>query len=134
MTARAQLKLAGANLVELLPGDGQTSIAGRLTLDVTAEGTGLSPIALIGSLGGGGTFTFENGRLARLDPAAFAAVIRAIDQGLPIDATRVQRPHGCGARQRLAADHLGRRRDHRQRRADTPEQHHGARRQAPISR
>jgi uncharacterized protein involved in outer membrane biogenesis len=90
LTARAQLKLAGANLVELLPGDGQTSIAGRLTLDLTAEGTGLSPIALIGSLGGGGTFTFENGRLARLDPAAFAAVIRAIDQGLPIDTTRVR--------------------------------------------
>jgi large subunit ribosomal protein L24 len=90
LTARAQLKLAGANLVELLPGDGQPSIAGRLTLDLTAEGTGLSPIALIGSLGGGGSFTFENGRLARLDPAAFAAVIRAIDQGLPIDTTRVR--------------------------------------------
>jgi len=90
LTARAQVKLAGANLVELLPGDGQPSIAGRLTLDLTAEGTGLSPIALIGSLGGGGTFTLENARLARLDPAAFAAVIRAVDQGLPIDTTRVR--------------------------------------------
>ena len=34
---------------------------GRLTLDVTAEGTGMSPVALIGSLGGSGTFTLESG-------------------------------------------------------------------------
>jgi hypothetical protein len=32
----------------------------------------------------------ENGRLARLDPAAFETVIRAVDQGLPIDANRVR--------------------------------------------
>ncbi len=90
LTARAQVKLTGGNLAELLPGDGPPSLTGRLTLDVAAEGTGLSPIALIGSLGGSGTFMLENGRLARLDPAAFAAVIRAVDQGLPIDATRVR--------------------------------------------
>jgi uncharacterized protein involved in outer membrane biogenesis len=86
--ARTRMRLAGANAAELLPGDG--SLSGRLTLDVTAEGTGMSPIALIGSLGGSGTFMLENARLARLDPAAFNAVIRAVDQGLPIDATRVR--------------------------------------------
>jgi large subunit ribosomal protein L24 len=32
----------------------------------------------------------ENGRLARLNPAAFDAVIRAVDQGLPIETTRVR--------------------------------------------
>ena len=37
-------------------------LSGRLTLDVTAEGGRLSPIALIGSLAGSGTFTLENGR------------------------------------------------------------------------
>ncbi len=50
----------------------------------------MSPVALVGSLDGGGTFTLEGGRLARLDPAAFDAVIRAVDQGLPIDANRVR--------------------------------------------
>src|SRR5256885_11953655 len=50
----------------------------------------MSPIALIGSLGGSGTFMLENARLTRLDPGAFNAVIRAVDQGLPIDATRVR--------------------------------------------
>jgi large subunit ribosomal protein L24 len=88
LTVRAQLRLSGANLPELLPGDGPALLTGRLALDVTAEGAGLSPIALIGSLGGSGSFTLENARLARVDPAAFAAIIRAVDQGLPIDATR----------------------------------------------
>jgi uncharacterized protein involved in outer membrane biogenesis len=87
-TARTRIRVAGANAAELLPGDG--SLSGRLTLDVTAEGAGMSPIALIGSLAGSGTFTLENARLARLDPSAFNTVIRAVDQGLPIDAVRVR--------------------------------------------
>jgi large subunit ribosomal protein L24 len=50
----------------------------------------MSPIALIGSLGGSGTFSLQDGRLARLDPMAFDAMIRAVDQGLPIDLVRVR--------------------------------------------
>jgi uncharacterized protein involved in outer membrane biogenesis len=88
LTARSRVQLAGANAAELLPGDGLLS--GRLTLDVNVEGSGMSPIALIGSLGGSGTFTLEKGRVVRLDPAAFDAVIRAVDQGLPIDTIRVR--------------------------------------------
>ena len=88
LTARSRIQLAGASAAELLPGDGLVS--GRLTLDLNVEGTGMSPIALIGSLGGGGTFTLEKGRVVRLDPAAFDAVIRAVDQGLPIDAARIR--------------------------------------------
>jgi large subunit ribosomal protein L24 len=88
LIARTRVRLSGANAAELLPGDGLLS--GRLTFDITAEGTGMSPIALIGSLGGSGTFMLENARLARLDPGAFNAVIRAVDQGLPIDAIKVR--------------------------------------------
>jgi len=88
VSAHGHVRFAGANAAELLPGDG--ALSGRLTLDLTAEGTGMSAVALVGSLDGGGTFTLENGRLARLDPAAFDAVIRAVDQGLPIDAIRVR--------------------------------------------
>jgi large subunit ribosomal protein L24 len=72
----------------MLPGDGL--ISGRLAFDVSAEGTGMSAGALIGSLEGGGRFTLENGKLGRLDPAAFEAVIRAVDRGLPIDANSVR--------------------------------------------
>ena len=88
LTARGRMRLTGANAAELLPGEG--ALSGRLTLDVTAEGTGMSPVALVGSLAGSGSFTLENARAARLDPAAFETVIRAVDQGLPIDATRVR--------------------------------------------
>lgn len=88
LTARSRVKLAGANAAELLPGDGLLS--GRLTLDVNVEGTGMSAVALVGSLGGSGTFVLERGRVVRLDPDAFDAVIRAVDGGLPIDAIRVR--------------------------------------------
>jgi large subunit ribosomal protein L24 len=88
LTARSSVKLAGASAAELLPGDGLLS--GRLTLDVNVEGTGMSAVALVGSLGGSGTFVLERGRVVRLDPDAFDAVIRAVDGGLPIDAIRVR--------------------------------------------
>ena len=50
----------------------------------------MSAVALVGSLGGSGTFVLERGRVVRLDPDAFDAVIRAVDGGLPIDAIRVR--------------------------------------------
>jgi hypothetical protein len=88
LAARGRLRLTGTNAGELLPGEG--SLSGRLTLDVSAEGSGMSPVALVGSLAGSGSFTLENARAARLDPAAFDTVIRAVDQGLPIDAIKVR--------------------------------------------
>jgi large subunit ribosomal protein L24 len=88
LIARTRIGLAGANAAELLPGDG--AISGRLRLEVSAEGTGMSAVALIGSLEGSGSFTLENGRVARLDPRAFEVVIRAVDQGLPIESNRLR--------------------------------------------
>src|SRR5947208_1530157 len=35
-------------------------------------------------------FTLENASIARLNPGAFATVIRAVDQGLPIDPVRLR--------------------------------------------
>ncbi|HET7020241.1 MAG TPA: AsmA family protein [Xanthobacteraceae bacterium] len=88
LTARTRLRLVGANAAELLPGDG--SLSGRLTLDATAEGAGMSPVALVGSLAGSGSFTLENARATRLDPGAFDNIVRAVDQGLPIDGVKVR--------------------------------------------
>jgi uncharacterized protein involved in outer membrane biogenesis len=88
LIARSRIRLTDANAADILPGDGL--ISGRLAFDVSAEGTGMSAGALIGSLDGGGTFTLENGRLARLDPTAFDTVMRAVDRGLPIDAISVR--------------------------------------------
>jgi large subunit ribosomal protein L24 len=90
LSARGKFKFAGADVAELLPGDGRPPMSGRLTFDVDLAGTGRSPVALIGSLQGGGTFTLQDGGIMRLDPAAFEAVVRNVDQGLPIDATRIR--------------------------------------------
>jgi large subunit ribosomal protein L24 len=87
MIGRMGGKLSGADAAELLPGN--RTISGRLTSEISVEGSGMSAVALIGSLQGKGTFTLEDGRLARLSPAAFASIIHAIDQGLPIDAVRL---------------------------------------------
>src|SRR5205807_1345265 len=73
LSAHGKLRLAEADVAELLPGDGRPPLSGRLTYDVEFAGTGRSPVALIGSLQGGGTFTLQDGRIMRLDPAAFEA-------------------------------------------------------------
>jgi large subunit ribosomal protein L24 len=88
LTARTRLRLVGVNAAELLPGDG--SLSGRLTLEAAAEGAGMSPVALVGSLAGSGSFSLENARATRLDPGAFDNIVRAVDQGLSIDAVRVR--------------------------------------------
>jgi hypothetical protein len=49
----------------------------------------LSPVALIGSLRGSGKFVLADAQFAGLDPRAFDAVTRAVDQGLAIDAVRI---------------------------------------------
>jgi large subunit ribosomal protein L24 len=89
LTVRSRIGLAAVNIGELLPVGG-APLSGQLTLDVELEGIGRSMSAVIGSLGGGGTFTLQDGRITRLDPAAFDAIIRNVDQGLPIDAIRIR--------------------------------------------
>ncbi len=87
--ARSRVRLTRADMTALLPGD-RPPMSGRLNLDAEIEGRGRSPVALIGSLQGKGSFSIEDGRFARLDPSAFDAVIRSVDQGLPIEVTRIK--------------------------------------------
>ena len=88
LAAHGHVRFVNANADELLPGDGVLS--GRITLDMTAKGSGRSASALIGSLAGNGSFTLQNGKVEHLDPTVFDAVIRAVDGGLPVDAARVR--------------------------------------------
>jgi uncharacterized protein involved in outer membrane biogenesis len=88
MVGRMALRVTGADAADLLPGDG--TISGRLTSEISVEGSGMSAEALVGSLQGRGTFMLEDGRLVRLNPASFAAIIRAVEQGLPIDPVRLR--------------------------------------------
>jgi large subunit ribosomal protein L24 len=64
-------------------------IAGTLALSGEADGAGLSPLALIGSLQGSGKFALTGAQLSGLDPRAFDAVTRAVDRGLVVDQVRI---------------------------------------------
>lgn len=90
LNAASRVRLAGVNIGELLPTEGEPALSGHLTADLNLEGTGRSAIALVGSLKGGGTFTLQDGRVARIDPQAFDTIIRNVDQGLPIDVNRIR--------------------------------------------
>jgi len=89
LTTRAQILLAGADAAALFPWAARPPISGSLELMADVTGTGLSPVALVGSLKGSGKIVLVNGRIASLDPRAFDAVTRAVDQGLVIDAGRI---------------------------------------------
>jgi uncharacterized protein involved in outer membrane biogenesis len=90
LRARSLVRLTKADMTALFHTDSRL-VAGRLSLDADLEGRGRSPLALIGSLQGKGFFSIEDGKFARLDPSAFDAVIRSVDQGLPIEATPIRR-------------------------------------------
>jgi large subunit ribosomal protein L24 len=64
-------------------------VSGSLDFSAETAGSGLSPVALIGSLQGAGKVTLSNGQFSGLDPRTFDAVTRAVDLGLPIDGTRI---------------------------------------------
>jgi uncharacterized protein involved in outer membrane biogenesis len=89
ITARSHFKFADLDAAELLGGGARAPLFGKLTADLELAGAGRSPIALIGSLEGAGKVALRDGNIARFDPAAFDAVTHAVDQGLPIDATRI---------------------------------------------
>ncbi|MDI1346251.1 MAG: AsmA-like C-terminal region-containing protein, partial [Pseudolabrys sp.] len=89
LTAQAKLSLTGADAAALLPAAARPPVTGTLDVSADVAGSGLSPVALIGSLQGTGKLTLADAQLAGLDPRAFDAVTRAVDQGLAIDAGRI---------------------------------------------
>ncbi len=92
LAAQGHLGLADVDVAALVPGDGKPPLTGRADLDIDLAGAGRSPVALVGSLNGSGNVALRDANLARLDPAAFEAVMRAVDQGLAPDAARIHDP------------------------------------------
>jgi AsmA family/AsmA-like C-terminal region len=88
LSLASQLKFTDASLVELLPGEGV--LTGHASIELKLRGTGRSPVALIGALEGEGAFSVSDGAIMRIDPAAFAAVIRSVDAGFPIDTEKIR--------------------------------------------
>lgn len=85
----AAFSLAGADAASMLPSGARPPLGGTLDLSADIEGSGLSPVALVGSLQGSGKIALADAQIAGLDPRAFDAVTRAVDQGLPIDTVRI---------------------------------------------
>ena len=83
LVADGRIELRDVDMAALLPGEG--ALSGRLSLEAMIDGSGRSPVALMGSLRGSGTFTARDASIARLDPAAFATVIGSIDAGSAIE-------------------------------------------------
>jgi AsmA-like protein len=83
------LTLAGADAASLIGAGARPPLTGALGADVSFSGSGLSPVALVGSLRGSGKITLIDAQLAGLDPRAFDAVTHAIDSGVPIEPARI---------------------------------------------
>jgi large subunit ribosomal protein L24 len=90
LTAHARISVAGADAAAWSSATAQPPFRGTGAVTAEVEGTGLSPVALIGSLKGSGKVVLTDGQIAGLDPRAFNAVIRAVDQGsVPIERNRI---------------------------------------------
>jgi len=89
MSVDGHLTLAGADATSLIGGGARPPLSGSLGIDVSFSGSGLSPVALVGSLHGGGKLTLLDAQFAGFDPRAFDAVTRAVDTGAPIEPARI---------------------------------------------
>lgn len=90
LSVSGRIALRDADAAQLLGAQNASAVSGRAGLQLQFEGSGLSPRAMVGSLNGSGRITLDKGRVAALDPKAFAAAIRSVDQGLPLDASRIR--------------------------------------------
>jgi large subunit ribosomal protein L24 len=89
LTAHAKFSLKGADAAALLHAAARPAVSGVLDLSADVEATGLSPVALVGSLRGSGTIKLANAELAGLDPRTFDTVTRAVDLGVSVDSSRI---------------------------------------------
>jgi large subunit ribosomal protein L24 len=89
ISANMRLGLSGAGAATFL-GPSMNVAAGTLTANLQCEGAGASPLGLIGSLHGNGTFDLKDARFAGIDAAAFTAAIQAAGSTGAIDLAKVQ--------------------------------------------
>ncbi len=88
LTAQARISVSRADMTRLSRAV-RPPISGLLDLTADVEGTGLSPVALVGSLKGSAKIKLADGQIVGLDPHIFGAVNSAVDQGLNIDNGRI---------------------------------------------
>jgi large subunit ribosomal protein L24 len=89
LTMQTKIDVTGAKAPQLLAALARAPVSGSVDFSAEAEGTGLSAVALIGSLKGGGKFAFTDTQIAGLDAHVFDAVTQAADHGVPIERGRI---------------------------------------------
>jgi uncharacterized protein involved in outer membrane biogenesis len=89
LTSQLKVSLSGANAATLFAWTPRPSVTGSLDLTAALTGTGLSPIALVGSLKGSGKIMLADAKLSGLDARVFDVVTRAVDRGLVVDNGRI---------------------------------------------
>ena len=89
VSAAVTVSLAKADATALIAAGARPPLSGTIGLELSVDGSGLSPAALIGSLAGTGKISLDRAQFAGLDPRAFDAVTRAVDQGVPIEGGRI---------------------------------------------
>ncbi len=90
LTANGRVALRDVELAALLPAAAAQAVNGRLTLNAEVDGTGRSPMALIGSLFGSGNATLDGAQFDGIDAKAFDTVSLAVDRGLAIEPNRIR--------------------------------------------
>ena len=89
LAAHGRLALVGANAAAIIASK-KNALDGLLTVKLQADGMGLSPAGLIGSVHGTGAVTLANAQVAGIDPAAFDAAIHATDQSGSIETAKIR--------------------------------------------
>ena len=89
LAAHGRLALVGANAAAIIASK-KNALDGLLTVKLQADGMGLSPAGLIGSVHGTGAVTLANAQVAGIDPAAFDAAIHATDQSGSIETPKIR--------------------------------------------
>ena len=89
LAAHGRLALVGANAAAISASK-KNAFDGLLTVKLQADGMGLSPAGLIGSVHGTGAVTLANAQVAGIDPAAFDAAIHATDQSGSIETAKIR--------------------------------------------
>jgi large subunit ribosomal protein L24 len=90
LSARLRVGLSQAEAGAIFPGREGPAISGKLSIQGEVEGTGRSPAAFIGSLGGFGTVTLEAAKVTGLNPGVFDTVSRAVELGIPTEGHRIR--------------------------------------------
>jgi len=88
VSGRGHIALSGADAATLLGADKKT-IDAKLTVQSDLDSIGTSAAALMRSLHGSGTVAVTDARISGIDPAAFAAAMRAADHGTAVEPAKI---------------------------------------------